>query len=1390
MENYRKYFDIDPDYFPAVNADVIKKKPNLWKKYYPHETFVKLLKQTVSVLERKQKLNIWVEGAYGTGKSHAVLTLKHLLDANNKEVEAYFNEFGLDQDLCNKLVAIKSQGKVITVHRYGSSNIYSDNDLFLAMQESIEKALKDAGIENAGPNALKDGIIKYLSDEENKQSFGVYVEGSYKELFGGESVDEIIENLRSYEGQDLLTLMNKIFRIANEKNIKAFSLDSETMVAWITEVIHANNLKALVFIWDEFTEYFSNNTHRLTGFQRILDFSQTEPFCFIPVTHRSEAGIDDADADKPKILGRFIKPTCIIELPENMAFKLMGAAMKISDDPVIKQEWDEILFDLEERTGYSRKRIKQSAGIEDQQLRGILPIHPYAASLLKHISASFASNQRSMFDFIKNSGNEDLKGFQWYVDNFGPFSENPFLTVDLLWGFFYDNGKNDLSQNIRQILDRYANLAKQLDDEEQKVLKAILLFQAMSESASDQIDIFLPNENNLNLAFEGTDFESGQAVKCAEKLVREKVIYKKTLKDGSFLYSILTGEMDASEIEKKKALYEGKTTSSIIKDEEFKDTIEIPYDLKLRFKIENAACSDFDITAKKYINAAIDDNRHFYVVCCLSKNVSESISITKKIAEIRKKHADSEVIFIDCGRTLLGDDKFAEWVTNMATSNYYTGKDNNQSTQYLRYATNVLTDWRSRIKQGQFVLYTKANPSGEIFNSMEALGEELKSFDKKRFPLALECNYKSASNWWSATSLGVGVDCGVNQVIKGTYSNKIARLEEMLSNALGNPNYWTDYPADCISRVKTDLNEFVGGIMEKEGRISILSIYDFLKGEPYGYLPCNMTAFFMGFLLKEYVNDKYSWSDGLSSDNMSLGKMKEMIEEVIKHDNTPNSRYHDKYIVTMTPEEKAFIDGTSMAFEIVKGSCSSVEAARERIRAKMKQSLYFPIWTVGEILNDVNLKTSESVIRELLVDYQDLANNTTNKSESDIANSIGRKFIKNVNAAADLHKLLTEANCKKGMLKYLDGYKDGELPKLAESIGDGGQYINSLKKKFDAGEANWVWKKETVNQQIDAVILEYQITAMTGALLGSCKSYKEALKAWNEKINNIKLAYETIKNDVGDLLPLLAVLKELKQQGQLPENKKVEFLELLQNYGESFNKFYTSQFELFCTSCEFYLQNLNDADREKVFGRMQSGCFTSDNASYNKKVEEVVNQYRKELGSIRLKNIWKEKTQTDSPRKWSEVNKMPILAMIPDDELVDCRRIFGILSSPNPTDKDVNIALTYLESFTHWSELNDEAAKDNAFKARFLEDKSVLLQNISEVKEYVESHVSDSPYNWMENPNVTKAIDRFADAEYSSIGCDLAIQKIDSMNPEDVKRYLKELIKNNMKVGLQIIINN
>ena len=326
MNNYRHYFEIDPDYFPAVNADVIKHNPDLWKKFYPHSTFVDLLKDTIKVLTRTQKLNIWVEGAYGTGKSHAVLTLKRLLDASEKETTEYFQKFGLDNDLLNKLLSAKNQGKTLTVHRYGSSSIYNDNDLFLAIQESIEEALTEAGIKNQASITMKEAVIKYLSDEENKSSFSVYVTGSYKNLFAGASVDDILHNLSTFTGVPLQDLMSKIFRVAHEKQIKAFTLDDKSLCAWIKEVISVNQLNSIVFIWDEFTEYFKNNLDTQTGFQSILELSETTPFCFILVTHRSEAILADP-SQKSKVLGRFIRPTRIIELPENMAFELMGAAM-------------------------------------------------------------------------------------------------------------------------------------------------------------------------------------------------------------------------------------------------------------------------------------------------------------------------------------------------------------------------------------------------------------------------------------------------------------------------------------------------------------------------------------------------------------------------------------------------------------------------------------------------------------------------------------------------------------------------------------------------------------------------------------------------------------------------------------------------------------------------------------------------------------------------------------------------------------------------------------------------------------------------------------------------------------------------------------------------------
>lgn len=1374
MDNkYKDYFDIDPDYFPAVNPDVIKSNPELWKKFYPHETFIKLIKDIVSVLNRQQKQNIWVEGAYGTGKSHAVLTLKHLLDSTEQETKEYFETFNLDQDLLKKFLYVKSEGKIITVHRYASSSIKGDNDLFIAIQESIEQALRDAGIDNAAHGAMKDAVVKYLSDEYNKQYFNGLVTGPYASLFGGSDADKIIKDLQEYTEDALRELMRKIFKVANERQIRAFTLDDKGLCEWIRETIRQNKLNAIVFIWDEFTEYFQNNMTALTGFQTMLELSETEHFCFIPVTHKSEALFSAQDTMKNKILGRFVRPRCVIELPENMAFQLMGAAMQKNSDPVIYQEWtEEILPDLCDRTVNSRVIVGKQTKLNDEQMRGILPIHPYAASLLKHISTSFDSNQRSMFDFIKNDRGDDTHAFQWFIKNCGPLDDNPLLTIDMLWNFFYDMGKESLALSIRQILDNYPRLSRaNLLEDEKRVLKAVLLFQAISFEVRDSVDLFLANEKNLNSAFEGSDLE-GKASHIAEKLVRDKILYKKIVGKND-VYSVLIGEMSEDQIEKHKKKYLTKTTSSLITDGALDEAIELPAALKLRYKLVYAGITDFEQTTKKCMNEAERDGKHLYGVVTFAKDSSERLALSQKITTKLNENPDTPVIFIDCSKTLLGEEQFAEWVEFKAKADYHSGKDKDQSTQNSNYANDVLKNWRKNIKDGEFVYYSKVRLNGETLATEDALMDELCAYNRKIFTNGLEC-YNVIANMWTLNAARQGAECGLKEEIAGTFrsSNPNTKLEVALNGAWKVQDYWTSSPSLNISAIKARLEELMRTKLRRDGRISIRTIFETLSEAPYGFMPCNLSAFILGFLLKEYCGGKYTWSDDTTSDELTVDKMKEMIHEILQQEKTPNPRYRDKYIVTMPQEVKAFIDITSKAFGISKSQCTSVEAARERVRAKMRE-LSFPIWTLDYIIEGESIDTDVEVVKRLVELYGFLANNVkeeTDMSENDIAIEIGKISLKNASAISDLEKLFTAEKCQIGIKAFLDVYKDGELIKLANAVNDGNQYINVLRSKFAVDAANWVWRKGTAEAVIDSVILEYQIIEESNKCVGTSKSYKDALRAWSGKANNMRLSFSAIKNDVDDLDVLLGYIYEICTTDQLQEQHKQAFLDSMKIFGAKFVDFYNNrQNDVFKKVCDFELTGLSDADKDKVYGAMPMGCFTKDKVGYSNLVAQMVEEQKKGLNSMKLRNIWREKTNTSSPYQWSEQFSMPIFAMLAEQEVTVCRKIFATINSNKADAKDISDAITYLENAKFFDFLSDASQRDKMFVKNIIRDNAVMLSNIAEVKDYLRSHVTDVPYYWFGSPSVQSTLNKMA---------------------EDVKKYLKDLIKNNKNVGVEIIKNN
>lgn len=465
---YNEYFNIDPKYYAAVTADLIDQGKVSWKGFYPHETFVKLLETTYKVLSGGATRSIWVEGAYGTGKSHAALTVKSLVDASADEVVEYFDDYGLNTDLRDKYVSLKAErSNILTIHRIGSAGINTDMDLVLAVQQSIMAALKAKRIQNQGDASMKEAFLGWITKKANRNYFAALIsEEQYAWDFGGVSVEEIIERINDGTDKQIEQTMNKVMKVLKDAGQYGIFSDVTQMAGWIRSIIKENGLTAILFVWDEFSEYFLNHPVGLTGFQTLAEISESDPFYFMIVAHESNALFVDKDTAN-KTLDRFEK-SIKIELPENMAFQLMAQAMKTTDDPVLAPKWEKYKATLNgELSGVrsmlvssSKKQAKfgQKMILSDSELQGIVPIHPYAALVLKNIAVLFNSNQRSMFDFIISDDMTDAKAFKWFINQYGPMSDCNLLTVDFLWEFFYGKGQTGLNDDVRGILDNYSLL--------------------------------------------------------------------------------------------------------------------------------------------------------------------------------------------------------------------------------------------------------------------------------------------------------------------------------------------------------------------------------------------------------------------------------------------------------------------------------------------------------------------------------------------------------------------------------------------------------------------------------------------------------------------------------------------------------------------------------------------------------------------------------------------------------------------------------------------------------------------------------------------------------------------------------------------------------------------
>lgn len=1380
---YCEYFDVNEKYFPCIDESAINSGA-AWDTTYPHQTFIDLLNRTEKMLSGNTNRSIWIHGAYGTGKSQCAYTLKKLLEVPEAEVRNYWNKFEplkKNPVLLEKLIGHKAQG-IVTAYRYASGSISTPQQLFFAVQESIKKALDVHEVSYKGENSLKESVISWLEDPIHNQFIDALLQKpKWMSTFSQSSADEIINTLK--KSSDVSSLMDDIFSLAAEEGITALNLSADSLRKWIIDIIDKNNIK-LVLIWDEFSDYFRQNSTSLGEFQKIVSICQEKPFYFVIVTHPLSSlakEYDSSDKTNPwsVVQQRFDKVE--ITLPDNIAFELIGHAFSVK--PAAKANWKQMTGDLNSDVTNARKAVIKAANINDQNvMRDILPIHPIAALVLKNIASAFQSNQRSMFDFIKTPKDMDVNAFQWFIQNTSPLSDRPFLTVDMLWDFFYEKGKDYLSSDIRLILDTFQQQA-QLYDKEKIVLKTVLIMQSIDQRLGGALPILKPTDQNLSYAFEGdTDELENSCKSIAKALVNKGILIENPIANGKKVYSaaVLAGDGAKIEAFKKEIREKQGTTAKLVSEGAAVATaLSLPPALKLRYALELdsgklpvVTMSDF----KKVMNVlkSKDVDWHFYAVLALAKTDEEAQSFRTLIKKTIADPVYKNIAVIDALSTPLGLEAFEQYVDYSAMSMYYSGNNGQQSKENAKKAKDVLErDWKDRIHDGQFIVFTYANQDGEKAAGAGAVHTIMQTIVLKRFK-----HVQDFTKGLSETQLKLTTPKPVAKYGMGVMEIKglISGCEKsVLGKFWSKKEYWKDeeLAGEHIVIIKKSVDKMIDDAFKSSGKISIGEIYDYLE-TTYGFSVCNLSAFITGFLLKEYSSEPYRSMDAEGHrDSMTPDKLSEMIGNYIGKN--PKATY----IVNLTPEEKAFYELTENAWNITANTCSSPQQAGTLVLAKMRD-LSYPVWCLEDM--------DTASVFDLVKLYIKLVQSKGDKAH-DVANEIGKIAIQRPSSAQNLKALLTLDNCKKGMHIFLERFENGKLLNVAKEINAEDSVLSDIKKLFDV-QYSALWIGSTGEDEIRKLITEYEVVKSTNIFLNVTPRSKEAaFKAWRETLKFIGFSCESIRAKKPALDKFFYnLLRIANYEDMLPDNMK-SFLDEMTNHNAEIRNVLGNTLAVFIDIYAPYLEGFTDTECEEIKNSITSEMFTISSTASNAIVKKAAEDYRKNQVKSQLYKLWSDKSGgSKNPRVWSEKYRTPILCCVNASLYAEAKKAFATLNSSTQSEADIKEALAFIKEADFFDEIASADYRDKCFAKRIIGDYTSLISDIDAVRDTLES-TGISAYEWNDNPTIMSKVSSMAAAEYNAGGSDKVVDIIEGMNDAELKKWLTDIVRKDMGLGVKIIIN-
>lgn len=1369
MWRYCDYLAVSEDFIPVFSEEVDNNNKGSWKFFIPHLQMRNLLEKLIVSLERgrnSDKLSHWLTGAYGTGKTYASFVVKHILEDDIEEIEDYFQKHELITPLWPRIKAIRENKRYLVVYRSAadllSGSITSNRRLMMEMEQAIKEKLHEQGYSYTVSTGIMHQLLNRLSEKGGiidwEMAFNKY-RGYFPTVA---SADEVIDRLHNGD----LQIAEQVANILEQEGISLH--DSPTaMKAWIKDIINENDLQGIIFIWDEFTDYFANNVP-VTPLQELAQATVDMPFYLFIVTHKALSQFSRIDDDtRRKLLDRF--HTCQLEMTPVTAYKLIANIIEAKAGV----EWEAKRDSLWSNVDVAVLHINLlGESVKKEELKLLTPIHPFTAYLLATISSLYSSSQRTLFQFLKK---DDPGSFQWFVNNY-PRDNWYWLTPDFLWQYFFEDFKIEDIENISDILNHYHTNKGDLNQEELRVFQVMLLLTVLGRQTQGTHALLKPSLSVIKRMFVGTELYH-QVNDIAEKLCARGFMHAIPAEDD-FEYIIPTVTIDHNKLRRYEERARNSLTFEKMVNLDKTDAEFAPY-LKELLYLQGAAKLRYPV---KIVSAQELKSRHERIVGFVEQpceiglifvvaEEDEHLYGTEDISSAISKNYPNYCILIS--QNAFGKRRWNEWIGYRARAWYHEEmRDNNTKRYYESKGKRIVDEWFAAVRIGRIRAFFRGKKQVELVGS-EAINEYLNNVAEIVYPYGPEkisrIDTLYVSNWGKA---GAEIGLKVAQNIQRPYKTIVDELKEQ---GLWEEIEVNKYPEHPLIKMKQVVDNF----FQEQDHVFLKDLWDALQEPPYGLLPSPIGILIFAYLLRDYAQGYY-YSDGYNSLPLNPNKLAEIIEKILK-----GAKLSEFYTIRkMSKQGEAFCKLAREVFHLDLDQTAYPEETRKNIRKQIME-LGYPLWTVRYYVKKnpgfVSMGELDTAIEKLneIIAYE--RDELSDEEIQEIVDSLRPiKF--------DLSRLFGRERMQVGMEHFLY-LNSPKLNNFMDILNIGIPRVMSFLRKY-LNEDVYLWEEERVKEKLPLVASEFDFVDSLNKLLEVRKKDLQELREHFINWFDCKLPlYFFVEGQNEDIAGAINSLNNLIYHNS--KDLKVDAAEDIRRLSGTLRSLLSSgSIPLTKILIEKYSgQTLSEKEAAQVYADIPDLRDSSED-EVKRAILIALSRQAKQKKISEVRRTWQIISDSASPEEWSEKMRTPIQWVIEGLEHHNFIKQYSNIS--NMSEDELEQMILYLNN--NRAEL--EVLKDSQYILQKLiqvaaGDYADLVYQAEaglEIQSFVYKQMDGNVFSWpMRMNEINRLVRGWIHDNYKETAYRKVAKMIDLLSPDEIKQILKSIVAEDALMGVRLL---